>query len=117
MLNRFTHGIQYPVTEEIPLSIELSPPHQGPELWAGLRLYLALEVVIPGPRNPEDMALATSNALRATSPARVNSHRPAALPPEEAAAPPDIVYLGDLDCSFMFVSKGDLYYSLILDCL
>ena len=90
MLNRFTHDIQYSVTEEIALSIELSPPHHGPELWAGLRLYLALEVVMPGPRSPEDMALATSNALRATSPARVNSHRPAALPPEEAAAPPDV---------------------------
>ena len=80
MLNRFTHDIQYSVSEEIALSIELSPPRQGPELWAGLRLYLALEVVMPGPRSPEDMALTTSNALKATSPARVNSHRPAALP-------------------------------------
>ena len=81
MLNRFTHDNEYSVTAEIPLSVEL---------WAGLRLYLALEVVMPGPRSPEDMALATSNALRFTSPARVDSHRPAALPPEEAAAPLDV---------------------------
>ena len=60
MLNRFTHDIEYSVTEEITLNIDLPPPHHGPELWTGLRLYLALEVVMPGPRSHEDMALATS---------------------------------------------------------
>ena len=80
----------YSVAEKITLSLELLSPHCSDQLWAGLHLYLALQVVMPGPHSPEEMELAASDALRATSPARVNSRRPAVLPAEEAAAPPEI---------------------------
>ena len=33
MLNRYSHEIEYSVTEEVTLSAELSPPRLGEELW------------------------------------------------------------------------------------
>ena len=86
MLNRWNHEIEYSVTEEIAFSDLLSPPHLGDELWFGLKEHLGLDFVMPGPRSPEEMALATSHAVRATSAARVHSHQPAAPPAAEAEA-------------------------------
>ena len=89
-LDRYTLEVEHSATEEITLSLELLHPRWCGQLWAGLHQYLSLQVMMPGPRSFEEMERATSDALRATSPAQVSSQRPAALPAEDAAAPPEV---------------------------
>ena len=86
-LDRYTLAVEHSATEEITLSLELLYPQP---LGAGLRRYLLLEAMMPGPGSFREMEMATSDARRTTSPAQVNSQHPAALPAEDAAAPPEV---------------------------